>query len=632
MSNWPSKIYVATTALGVYYTENFQSPDIQPTWSAINAGLPSLDVREFWTDPFYPNTYQYLILESSREIYRRANHMPWSLVLSPAMLPEGGSIGGFCCDPSNKGMLLAMCGAPNVVYDPDYYYIMVSGDYGATWQRDGDAGGGTIWTYGLGSIRSNNGAVYWFTSQDLGAHASINNSHLDWNYVPWAVIDPDDLNHPYTTYDITGDVGLGKVISVAGEAVTLVELQDGLGPGFRCDTMWFNNSDSSHSRIVKNGHLYSTRDSWETIETTTGQLQDIYSICPINTHEDINQMFVGQAGQAMYERRHVIGALYGEDETEFVGIAGSQALVEPYTSSIPWNAGGIAQNGIQAIVSASGAYTYAVAMPNYVGPDRGEPLAGDRSAWDTNHFPERHSRDLGLDPPVHHVPAPKGAESWIYSEDGLSWTTIRMPLSAFGGMVRETILTFSGELLVSDNPYKVYNLFGGGQVFNKVFLSVASAPIGQDIIVDIHQNGTTIFENQNNRPRIVAGDTTGYTTNFNTPLWQTNNYLTAHIDQVGTSYKGSYLVVHIVHGSGVFTSTAIRSAYMMGGFNSTKHAHVTAPAGMVVHAYLRGPDPEKSSKSAYLYGTVDVNDNKAAYLYGVSQPKGSASAYLQGGY
>lgn len=111
---------------------------------------------------------------------------------------------------------------------------------------------------------------------------------------------------------------------------------------------------------------------------------------------------------------------------------------------------------------------------------------------------------------------------------------------------RQTILTFSGDLETGENPLKVYNLIGD-QVISKIFLSVATAPTGSGIKVDLHKNGVTIFTNQDNRPVITDGQTTGYTVTIDVPTWELDSYLTASIDEIGTTTAGANLVVHILH-------------------------------------------------------------------------------------
>jgi len=115
-------------------------------------------------------------------------------------------------------------------------------------------------------------------------------------------------------------------------------------------------------------------------------------------------------------------------------------------------------------------------------------------------------------------------------------------------ITHQTILTFGGNLEISSNPLRIYNRFGTAQTITEVFIATDASPTGSSIIVDIHKNGTAIFSNQANRPVIVDdGSTTGYTTSIDVSNWAIGDYITAHIDQVGSTTPGSNLVVHILH-------------------------------------------------------------------------------------
>ena len=116
-----------------------------------------------------------------------------------------------------------------------------------------------------------------------------------------------------------------------------------------------------------------------------------------------------------------------------------------------------------------------------------------------------------------------------------------------GGGGHDTILTFPGALQTIQHPFLMHNTLGSAQTITKVYLGCRVAPTGADIIVDIHKDGTSIFTDQTNRPRILAGQTTGYTTTIGTATWAENSYLQAFIDQVGSGTAGFDLVVHILH-------------------------------------------------------------------------------------
>ena len=106
---WPRRIYVATTALGVYYTENFVDPSTQPTWTAVNTGLASTACTEFWLDPFDPANRQYVLADSV--LYRREGGGNWTSILTLAQIAAltgytaAARFGGFCSAPSVNGRL-----------------------------------------------------------------------------------------------------------------------------------------------------------------------------------------------------------------------------------------------------------------------------------------------------------------------------------------------------------------------------------------------------------------------------------------------------------------------------------------------------------------------------------------------
>ncbi len=111
---------------------------------------------------------------------------------------------------------------------------------------------------------------------------------------------------------------------------------------------------------------------------------------------------------------------------------------------------------------------------------------------------------------------------------------------------QQAILTFAGNITVGENPLRIYNTTGSAKTILQVHVSVATAPTGSDILVDIHKNGTTIFTNQSNRPTVTASANTGISTTIDVSNWPDGEYLTASIDQIGSSVSGANLVVNIL--------------------------------------------------------------------------------------
>lgn len=106
------------------------------------------------------------------------------------------------------------------------------------------------------------------------------------------------------------------------------------------------------------------------------------------------------------------------------------------------------------------------------------------------------------------------------------------------------LFTLSGTLQVFTGALRVRNEFPVNKTITKVHIEVKDIPLGQAIIVDIHNNGTTIFTTQSNRPQIAAGNAYGESTTIEDDAWDVDDYLTMDIDQVGTT-PGGYLVVEV---------------------------------------------------------------------------------------
>lgn len=120
-----------------------------------------------------------------------------------------------------------------------------------------------------------------------------------------------------------------------------------------------------------------------------------------------------------------------------------------------------------------------------------------------------------------------------------------LPTISGNSTIYQALFSVEGTLQVEDNPLRIYNIAGVTRTIDKVFLAVSTPPSGASIIVDIHKNGTTIFTNQDNRPEILSSEYTGFTTVIDENSWLDGEYLTMHIDQVGTTVSGSDLTVHI---------------------------------------------------------------------------------------
>jgi len=123
------------------------------------------------------------------------------------------------------------------------------------------------------------------------------------------------------------------------------------------------------------------------------------------------------------------------------------------------------------------------------------------------------------------APGPQGAKG----EDGRSVFT--------------QTLTFTVELYVVTAKPRYYSTFDG--TITEIAVSVGTAPIGADVIVNIYKNGTTIFDSPSGRPTIPDGSYFDLSSTADTATLSTGDYLTVSIDQVGSSFAGSDLTVQI---------------------------------------------------------------------------------------
>lgn len=125
---------------------------------------------------------------------------------------------------------------------------------------------------------------------------------------------------------------------------------------------------------------------------------------------------------------------------------------------------------------------------------------------------------------------------------------VDITIAAAGAASPERYFTFaiSGDLTVHTGKFRIYNLTGGALTISKVHIAADTAPTGQAVIVDINENGTTIFTTQANRPQIAAGSNTGQTTTIDDASWADGNYLTMDVDQIGSGTAGADLTVTVV--------------------------------------------------------------------------------------
>ena len=164
------------------------------------------------------------------------------------------------------------------------------------------------------------------------------------------------------------------------------------------------------------------------------------------------------------------------------------------------------------------------------------PLLSDRSAFDVDNYPEKHASDLAASAPKNHVPAGSSAND-LLRWDGSKWVAGKHKLTTLG--------TVEGDIALGETPFKIYNRFGVTRTITEIFLVVATAPTGADLIVDIKVDGVSIFSGS--LASIADAAVTGVQTTINAPSWAAGSYLTWEVTQVGSTTPGANLVIHITH-------------------------------------------------------------------------------------
>jgi hypothetical protein len=398
---WPSKIYVATTALGIYYTDNFSSPAVQPIWTTINTGLSDLDIFDFGLDPFHNEDRQYALTWTNHILYRRELGGNWTSILTPAQVDAlvGGSgaiIYSFHSDVSIDGTIWVIAGSGT----NGGYYTIFSTDYGANWTARKSYDAGTCCQ--CGQIRAYGNNIWYWRSSGAGCESKVHyssNGGNPWNKGGDIVYyfdsnDPLELNPliPTKVYLPNGN----DLVSLTNTGVS-TGLQSHIAP-HNHGGMWFDPVTANHQRILDSylstNNLRITTDDWANYSTVNLDLPARYF--SIYSGNNNNQMIVGCVNHDV-----TVGTLDDEADITVTNISGTNYATPPYTDAIP-KAAEICRNGLWAVKGNPGSvYTYAVAMPGYSGDDRGIPMEGERSAWDALNYPDRHTNDI--DTGIHHA-------------------------------------------------------------------------------------------------------------------------------------------------------------------------------------------------------------------------------------
>lgn len=144
-------------------------------------------------------------------------------------------------------------------------------------------------------------------------------------------------------------------------------------------------------------------------------------------------------------------------------------------------------------------------------------------------------------------PNPAVGYGYIFCRDDGKYYFINDAGNVFGPL-GERYYTFAvpEDLTVASGVFRLYNLTGRTLTINKVHIAVNTAPTGAAILVDVHENGVTIFTNQANRPTIAIAAFAGETTTIDAPSWDDDNYLQVDVDQIGSGVAGADLTITVI--------------------------------------------------------------------------------------
>lgn len=112
----------------------------------------------------------------------------------------------------------------------------------------------------------------------------------------------------------------------------------------------------------------------------------------------------------------------------------------------------------------------------------------------------------------------------------------------------QAVLSYGGLLTPSTRNLRLYNQLGRDVTITKVFAAVNTAPQGDSIVIDILEDGTSLWPTTpGSRPTIADGATTTTQEAIESPIWEAESYLQLQIVQVGSTTEGADLSVHVVY-------------------------------------------------------------------------------------
>ncbi len=166
------------------------------------------------------------------------------------------------------------------------------------------------------------------------------------------------------------------------------------------------------------------------------------------------------------------------------------------------------------------------------------------------------NRDIGVDAIIERIrmqeqgsdpSTPSSGFGYIFERDDGKFYVMNDAGNVFGPL-GEKYYTYAvfGDLTVDPGVFRIHNLTGRDLTISKVHIAVNTAPTGAAILVDVNENGTTIFTNQANRPQIAIAAFAGNSVTIDAPTWENDNYLQVDVDQIGSTIAGADLTITVI--------------------------------------------------------------------------------------
>lgn len=355
---YPSTVYAATAAAGVYVSRDFGGPlATMPTWAAVNGGLSSLTLLCFCLDRSEtPWDTRMFLIDSNYDLYRRTTG-DWAVALSNADArtatgAASGTLRHVITDPVTGYVYASF---EHTAIFGSYCYVFRSQDHGDTWTPF--VAQAVSASEGIFSLDAYNHVValrrrYGYTTSQ-GALMSADDGET------WSVINLG--NYGWSGTHRIAPLGEGLIygydptVDMASYGIgfdTTVILDDlNLNP-YGAGGYWFDADDAQHMAIYQyNGGFYETTDGWATATlyeaSVTAPLEQFAEGCEAGAY------VLGRTTGTGWGLACVrVGDTLVADDT--VDRSGPNNGTSPYADSIPGNCNGLVDRGLWVVGSEPG--------------------------------------------------------------------------------------------------------------------------------------------------------------------------------------------------------------------------------------------------------------------------------------